>query len=240
MTIKVFEGRRLNKNSIEQLVVHLEFGESGIADASRLSIEDDVERLFRQWLSSMLSPSARFSKNLAGDIKAFRSAQSLFISGWSVENFQLGVDHIAVIPSLFLVDFESNSPSFKKTLRACVMSVVLPITTAMAATSLSQRLDPPKPQPASCIVVPTTATLQQFVSGLGTIQQSIDRSGHAPETYRTLVSLYAQLAEQPNAKLTISVVLNGEVTSSFEVTSDQARHDLPMLVEKVLNGRQRR
>lgn len=233
MTIHVLGANDPRDTLTEVLLVELDYGKGGIVDSGRISIETSVEHLFQGWLRRLLQLDEKAGPELLGsDINAFREAQKILTELAQRNSMLFFPYYISTMPGFVLLDIEHGS--FKKLVRIGLMLVVLPISTQVTGDLLSHRLLDHKPPVSSCVVVPTENSLREFVSYLGTLQNDIDKKPHALDTYRSLLSLYAELAQVPNGKLMVSVLLKGQVTSTFELTSEQARHDVPLLVEKVV------
>lgn len=240
MTLHVLGENNLRDTASEILVVELDYGDGGIIDSSRISIEASIEDLFRGWLRPLLQlEDGAASETLGRDIGAFREAERLLIEIAPRSSYVVPSGYyMSTMPGFVLLDVEQGS--FKKRLRILVMYVALPIFSQWAGNSIPPYTPHPTPPAQSCVVVPTESCLGQFVSYLGTIQNDIDARPEALATYRSLISLYSELALIPNGKVSYSVLVKGHVTVTFEVTSDQARHDLPLLEQKVAKYQSRR
>src|SRR5580698_9029835 len=97
MTILFADESWPRERPIEQLVFDLQFGGDGIADPIRVSIEDDVERLFRLWLAPFVGYSPQPADGFSDDIEMFRNASNLLIRLIPSPNSMLFADRIVVI-----------------------------------------------------------------------------------------------------------------------------------------------
>jgi hypothetical protein len=233
MKIQVLDKRKLRDVESEVLIVELNYGRGGIVDSSRMSIETDIEHLFQGWLGPLLQPQeGAASGSLARDLSAFHRAQRILGEDQPREYPLPFPFYAATVPGFVLVDVEGGS--LRKTARVALLAVVLPIFSTVAGELIAYRILHHAPAVRSAVVVPTEGSLRQFVSSLGAIQSDIDKKPNARETYGTLLSLYSELAMIPDGKITVSVVLKGNVTAEFVLTSEKARHDLPILVERAV------
>jgi hypothetical protein len=233
MTIQVLGEKSLRDTPSEVLTVHLDFGMGGIVDSSRISIENSIGHLFQGWLSPLLHSENRYGyESLGSDIKAFREAEMALFQLALLDNAPPFPYYTSSMPGFVLLDIEHGS--FKKYVRIALMAIVLPIIPQVAGDALSRGILDHPPPISSSVVVPTEKSLQEFVSYLGTIQNDIEEKRDALNTYRSLLSLYSEIATIPNGKVTVSVLLKGQVTVTFELTSEQARHDLPLLVRRIV------
>ena len=240
MSIHVLGEKDLRDEASEVLVIELDYGDYGIVDSSRIAIETSIEGLFRGWILPLLQLENEAARETLGrDIGAFREAEKLLIEIAPRSSYVVPSGYyMGTMVGFVLLDVEHAS--FKKTLRIVVMNVAISIFSQWGGNSIPPYRPYQTPPAQSCVVVPTESCLEQFVSYLGTIQNDIDARPDALATYHSLISLYSELALIPNGKVSYSVLLKGHVTVTFEVTSDQARHDLPLLEQKVAKHQNRR